>query len=86
MLLTVSQLLLAIASAAGGVSNPTVQKWLSIAASLLQQGEQARADVEALTAQVQTMVDENREPTQAEWDDLAARSDAAHDIIQNWTP
>ena len=88
MLTTISQLLLALSAAAqiAGVSNPTISKWASIAAALLEQGDAARAALEDLVDHIRLMVDEDREPTQAEWDALAARSQAAHDTIQNWSP
>lgn len=85
---TIANLLLAIGAAAEveGISNDTVRKYIGIAAQLVQQGGTAREQIRELTEHVQQMVDEDRDPTEDEWAGLSERSDAAHRIIQDWTP
>lgn len=45
-----------------------------------------RQEMQQLKTKVETIVAEGREPTEAEWAELQARSDAAHAAIQAWTP
>lgn len=60
-----------------------ISSLLKLVASLLKKGDEAKADLIALKEQIEKMVAEGRDPTPDEWDALRARSDAAHDAIQN---
>lgn len=62
---------------------PAIPKWLDMIAAFIEQGSVAASELNFLKMQIQTMVRENREPTDDEWSELKERSDAAHDIIQN---
>jgi hypothetical protein len=53
-----------------------ITKIIDMAMTLTEQALAFRAEMQALKAQIQTMVDEGRDPTPAEWADLKARSDA----------
>lgn len=63
--------------------SPVVGQVLTAGAALIELGEAGAADFQALTLQVEDMVTAGRTPTPAEWDALKARSDAAHEAIQN---
>jgi hypothetical protein len=69
-----------------GVANsfltPAVDSILNAIAAFVEAGDAGAAGLQALTQQVQAMVTANRDPTQDEWDALAARSNAAHALIQ----
>lgn len=83
-LATISSLLRAISSVSGvgGVAGVAVGTLLNFGADLIDKGEEGAAELESLNVQVQTMVTENRGPTDDELNALKARSDAAHAAIQ----
>ena len=74
---------LAVAAVREGVGDNAISEILIIASSLITRGVSAQSELQALTTQVETMVNEDREPTAEEWQALKGRSDAAHDAIQN---
>lgn len=63
-----------------------VQTLLSLGAQLIEVGDAGAADLAALTQQIKSMTAQGRDPTQAEWDALRSRSDAAHATIASSTP
>jgi hypothetical protein len=73
---------LAVFAPVGGKSGEELQKLMLIAASLLERGEAGRHELEKLTAKLEEMVAQGREPKPEEWAASRARSDAAHDAIQ----
>lgn len=60
----------------------TVSRVLALAAFAVERGEAGRAALEQLSAHIDVMVAQGREPTDLEWADLRARSDGAHAAIQ----
>lgn len=56
---------------------------LITAAELIKVGEAGSTELQALTAHIQTMVSSGRDPTEDDWNQLKARSDAAHALIQS---
>lgn len=69
----------------GGGSNLKLQeasKLLSLLGELVTRGEEGYEELKAFAATIEAMVEENRAPTPEEWAALKARSDAAHDVIQ----
>ena len=82
MLQLIAGLIRAIAIAAPVLGIGDVTKYANVAAMLIETGDAAKADMAELTAQIETMVKEKRNPTEAEWNGLKARSDALHDAIQ----
>lgn len=71
---------------ANGIAPASVKVFTDLGTSLLNRGSEAEGELQELTADIKQMVVEDREPTQAEWDAMSARSDAAHSIIQSWRP
>lgn len=72
--------------ALGGGSNLKLQqtsKLLDFLGELLERGDEAHTELKEFAETIQRMVDENRQPTPTEWAALQARSDAAHDVIQD---
>lgn len=67
---------------AWGTKGEAIARFLALGALALERGEAGRADLEKLAAHIDTMVAQGREPTEGEWADLRARSDAAHAILQ----
>ena len=57
-------------------------KLIDFLAELLERGDEAHQELKEFAESVKKMADENRAPTPAEWQALADRSQAAHDIIQ----
>lgn len=55
---------------------------LITAAELIKVGEAGSTELQALTAHIQTMVSSGRDPTEDDWNQLKARSDTAHALIQ----
>lgn len=60
-----------------------VAKILGMVSALTADSIKARDALMALRAQVELMAEENRPPTDEEWAALKARSDAAHQAIQD---
>ena len=56
---------------------------LGILTELLARGDEAHEELKAFAEVIQRMADEKRNPTPEEWATLKARSDAAHDVIQD---
>lgn len=77
----VGQLALIAKDPALGYRGEAITNALALLATLVTKGEEARAEIQALADQIQSMVDENREPTKEEWQSLRDRSKAAHDIL-----
>lgn len=67
-----------------GYRGSAIKSVLDLTALAVERGAEGRDQLLALQARLQTMVDENREPTKEEWDELKGRSDAAHKAIQEW--
>lgn len=74
---------LAGAPASNSFLTPHLDSILSAIAGVLGIGEQALPELTALAEQVDAMIDANRDPTDAEFAQLKARSDAAHKAIQD---
>lgn len=55
---------------------------LNLLASLIEEGAEVFEDLKAFTTTIEDMVADNRNPTPAEWDDMRARGQAAHDRLQ----
>lgn len=55
---------------------------LNLLASLIEEGADTFEDLKAFTETIEAMVTDNRDPTSAEWDDLRARGQSAHDRLQ----
>lgn len=71
--------------ALGGGSNVKLQeasKLLDFLGELIERGDEAHTELKEFADSVKEMADNNRAPTPAEWQALADRSQAAHDIIQ----
>ena len=56
---------------------------LGILGTLLLQGDSAREDLKEFTGVIEAMVKDGREPTSTEWAFLRARSDDAHNRLQD---
>ena len=69
--------------AEGVFSGSTVFKWVNLAMGIVIEGIEVRKRMAALDDQIKMFIAEDREPTADEWRSMMARSDAAHDIIQN---
>lgn len=80
---TIAALLQVLAKVGGarGVDSGLVDA-LIFGANLVQEGMQGKAELEALTKRIQTLVDEGRSFTEAERAELRAQSDAAHNRLQ----
>lgn len=57
-------------------------KLLGLLGELLERGDEAHTELKEFAQVVERMAKEGRAPTNAEWDTLKARSDAAHSVIQ----
>ena len=69
----------------GGGSNLKLQEaseLLSLLGELASRGKEGHKELKAFTATIGEMVANNRAPTVLEWEELRARSDAAHAAIQ----
>lgn len=69
------------AVATDGIANSSVLRWLNLASALMRAGGQMVSEMQALTAQVQQMVNEQRDPTAEEWAMQGAESDALSEAI-----
>lgn len=67
----------------GSWITPALEELLDLGAQLITAGEAGTTELQALTDQIKTMVAQGRDPTQAEWDALRTRSDAAHAKLQS---
>lgn len=73
----------AVADAHGfSALSPTLGPILNTAANLIAAGEAGAGELAALTAHVRAMVAAGTDPTSTDWEQLQARSDAAHALIQ----
>lgn len=73
----VGQLALISKDPALGYRGQAITEALALLSTIVQKGEAARAELEALAAQIAQMVAEQREPTKEEWQglrDLAKRN------------
>lgn len=77
----VGQLALIARDPALGYRGAALTESLILLSTLLAKGEEARADLEALAAQIAEMAALDREPTKEEWSGLRDRSKAAHLIL-----
>ncbi len=71
--------------ALGGGSSVRMQEaseLLGLLGELLERGDEAHDDLVAFTKVMEGMAKQGRAPSSIEWDTLRARSDAAHDVIQ----
>ena len=64
-----------------GARGQAITEALTLLAGLLAKGEAARAELEALSAHIQQMVAEGRDPTEEEWEALRDRARANHQIL-----
>ena len=80
----IGELFSALARASNSVgAQPAIPRWLDMIAAIIERGAESAAELNILKMQIQTMVQEDREPTEDEWASLQERSDAAHDAIQS---
>lgn len=79
--LLVGQLALIARDPALGYRGAALVEALGLLGTILAKGEAARAELEALGAQIQAMAAEGREPTKEEWAVLRNRSREAHLIL-----
>lgn len=70
------------ASKSGKFLPETILGWFDTVASFLRRGEPTEKALKALKDAIEEMVLEGRDPTDAEWEALRKRSDAAHERIQ----
>lgn len=70
------------APASNSFLTPIIDEILSIAATLVEQGEAGASAFQGFTQEIQAMVASGGEPTADQWATLKARSDAAHAAIQ----
>lgn len=77
----VGQLALISKDPALGYRGQALTEALALLGTLVAKGEQARAELEALAAQIQAMVAANREPTKEEWGSLRDLSKGYNDIF-----
>lgn len=77
----VGQLAIIAQDPALGYRGAALTQALSLISKLMQQGDAARAELEALAARVQEMVAEGREPTKEEWQSLRDIAKKNHDIL-----
>lgn len=71
--------------ALGGGSSVRLQEaseLLDFLGELIERGDEGHEQLKAFAEMVEGMAKEGRAPSTAEWDALRARSDAAHDVIQ----
>ncbi len=79
------QLALIAKDPALGYRGQAITEALALLATILSKGEAARAELEALAAQIAQMVAEQREPTKEEWQGLRDLS-RQHHLILNPPP
>ncbi len=72
-----------LGAAATRFSDSTVFKWVNLALGIVIEGVEVKRKMGELNDMIQGFIDEDREPSADEWDQMLARSDAAHDVIQN---
>lgn len=77
----VGQLALIARDPALGYRGAALIETLGLLGTILAKGEEARAELEVLAAQVAEMAALDREPTKDEWGGLRDRSKAAHLIL-----
>lgn len=77
----VGQLSLISQDPALGYRGQALTEALALLATIIAKGDAARTELEALAAQIQSMVDEGREPTKDEWQSLRDQARANHDIL-----
>jgi HAMP domain-containing protein len=68
-----------------GAHGQSIGTILALGATAIERGDAGRVELKALKAQVEAMLSEGRQPTNAEFEALRARSDAAHEVIQGDT-
>lgn len=73
----------ALAVANTFMSPDAKMNFMNMAMDIIIAGVDAKAKMEALNAKVQEFVDEERDPSDEEWESLSKRSDDAHEGIQN---
>lgn len=88
MLELVSLLLRALSAIAAdpalGSRGSAIKSVLDLAALAVERGSEGADQLRVLVEDIKEMVAQGREPTELEWADLKARSDAAHAEIQAW--
>jgi hypothetical protein len=77
----VGQLAIIAKDPALGYRGAAITEALALLGTVLAKGEAARAELEALAAQIAEMVALDREPTKDEWTSLRSRSRVAHDTL-----
>lgn len=88
MLELISMFLRSLSTIAGdpslGPKGAAIRAVLDLAAAAIERGVEGSGELKLLVQKIDSMVADGREPSPEEWDELKRRSDAAHDIIQNW--
>jgi hypothetical protein len=77
----VGQLALIARDPALGYRGQAITEALALISTLVTKGEEARAELEALAAQIQAMVAEDREPSKTEWQSLRDLSKSYNDVF-----
>lgn len=77
----VGQLAMISKDPALGYRGQALTEALALLSTIIGKGEAARAELEALAAQIAQMVAEKREPTKGEWQGLRDLSKKHHDVL-----
>jgi hypothetical protein len=77
----IGQLALISRDPALGYRGQALTETLALLGALVARGEEARAELEALAAQIQAMVAADREPTKAEWTGLRDLSKGYNEVF-----
>ena len=75
------QLALIAKDPALGYRGEALTQALALLGTLVEKGEAARAELDALAAQIRLMVEAGREPTKTEWQSLRDLSRQHHEIL-----
>lgn len=84
--LIVSQLALIAKDPALGYRGEALTGVLALLGTIIEKGDAARAELEALAAHVKEMVDAGREPTKEEWQALRDKARANHEALNPPAP
>lgn len=69
-----------------GYRGQALVETLALLSTIVSKGEEARAELEALAAQIAQMVAESREPTKPEWQGLRDLSKRYHEVLNPPAP
>lgn len=73
----------ALLAASDVLSNESVMRFMNIAMGIMASHLDTKRNLIMLNNEIQRFVDENRNPTNEEWEALLNRSNDAHERIQN---